>query len=150
MTLSLHIARRSPIGFPVADPPVVLEAPSVGEGVRVSRWSDIILARRSGASPDGEGGVPWGPWHPVPSTAGIQVRVRRECVSGSGNRELYAWAYEFKSQLPRPIGFQYKIQMTKDGPFDRLVRQLLPGEVVRGSVILSTSGPVWIDATLIE
>jgi hypothetical protein len=116
----------------------------------VSRWSDIILARRSGGSAEGQEGVPWGPWYPVPSTAGIQVRVRRDLINGKGNRELFAWAYEFKSQLPRPIGFQYKIQMSKDGPFDRLVRQLMPGEVVRGSVILATSGPVWIDAKLIE
>jgi hypothetical protein len=85
----------------------------------------------------------------VPSTAGVEVRVRRECVSAAGERELYAWAYEFKTQLPRPITFQYKIQVTKDGPFDRLVRHLNPGEVARGSVILSTSGPVWIDAKLI-
>jgi hypothetical protein len=116
----------------------------------VSRWSDIIKARRSGETPDGAGTVPWGPWYPVPSTAGIQVRVRRERVNGTGDRELFAWAYEFKTQLPRPVSFQYKIQMSKEGPFDRLVRRLLPGEVVRGSVILATSGPVWIDARLIE
>lgn len=115
----------------------------------MSRWGDIIMARRSGGSGDGAGGVPWGPWYPVPSTAGIEVRVRRELVSGADERELFAWAYEFKTLLPRPISFQYKIQMTKDGPFDRLVRRLNPGEVVRGSVILSTSGPVWIDAKLV-
>ncbi len=108
------------------------------------------MARRSGGAPEGREGVPWGPWYPVPSTAGIQVRVRRERVAGKGERELFAWAYEFKTQLPRPISFQYKIQVSKDGPFDRLVRRLLPGEVVRGSVILSTSGPVWIDAKLVE
>jgi len=116
----------------------------------VSRWSDIILARRSGGTPDGPDRVPWGPWYPVPSAAGIQVRVRKELVDSKGTRELFAWAYEFKNQLPRPVGFQYKVQISKDGPFDRLVRRLLPGEVVRGSVILATSGPVWIDAKLIE
>ena len=116
----------------------------------MSRWSDIILARRSGGTPDGPDRVPWGPWYPVPSAAGIQVRVRKELVDSKGTRELFAWAYEFKNQLPRPVGSQYKVQITKDGPFDRLVRRVLPGEVVRGSVILATSGPVWIDAKLIE
>lgn len=115
----------------------------------MSRWSDIIIARRAGQPADGPDGVPWGPWYPVPSTAGIQVRVRRNRISGEGDRALFAWAYEFKTQLPRPISFQYKVHPNKEGPYDRLVRRMLPGEVIRGSVILSTSGPVWIDAELI-
>ncbi len=129
--------------------PGVSQDHSFAGGEIVSRWSDIILARRSGESPDGADGAPWGPWYAVPSTAGIQVRVKRNRINGQSERELYAWAYEFKTQLPRPISFQYRVQPSREGPFDRLVRRMAPGEVVRGSVVLPTSGPVWIDAVLI-
>lgn len=115
----------------------------------MSRWSDIILSRRGEQPPDDPAGSPWGPWYPVPSCVGIVVRVRRSRISPEEARELYAWAYEFKSNLPRPIGFQYKVHPNRDGPFDRLARSLLPGEILRGSVILPTAGPVWIDARLI-
>ncbi|MBK6421878.1 MAG: hypothetical protein IPF77_06615 [Gemmatimonadetes bacterium] len=115
----------------------------------MSRWSDIILARRGENVPEENNGGPWGPWYPVPSTAGVLVRVRRARITQEGERELYAWSYEFKSQLPRAISFQYKVHPNRDGPFDRVVRRIVAGEVVRGSVILPTSGPVWIDARLI-
>lgn len=85
----------------------------------------------------------------MPSTAGILVRVRRTRISRPEERELYSWAYEVRSQLPRPVSFEYKVQLTRDGPFDRLARAVTAGDVIRGTVILPTAGPVWIDARLI-
>lgn len=115
----------------------------------MSRWSDIILARRGEGPQEDPAGAPWGAWYPVPSAAGIVVRVRRSRIDSEGARELYSWSYEFKSQLPRPVGFQYKVQVSREDPFDRVVRRIVVGEVVRGSVILPTPGPIWIDARLI-
>ena len=114
----------------------------------MSRWGDIIRARRERSGGGEEGGARWGPWHEVASAPGIQVRVKRTTVQGEGARELYLWSYEFKSLLPRPIGFRYKVHLNREGPYDRLVRELAPGEVSSGSVILPTSGPIWIDAQL--
>ena len=115
----------------------------------MSRWGDIIRARRERSGGADESRVAWGPWHEVASAAGIQVRVKRSTVAGDGDRELYLWGYEFKSLLPRPIGFRYKVHLNREGPYDRLVRELAPGEIASGSVILPTVGPIWIDAQLI-
>jgi len=112
----------------------------------MSRWSDIIRARRSPT--DGEdSSTPWGEWHPVPSTPAVQVRVRRTNLP-DGRRDLHLWAYQFRSVLPRRVSFEYRVQLNREGPFDRLARGVEPGEVVGGTVILPTAGPVWIDARL--
>ena len=117
----------------------------------MSRWGDIIRARkqRTGSGESAEDITAWGPWHDVASAVGIQVRVKRTTVIGEGNRALYLWSYEFKSLLPRQVGFRYKVHLNREGPYDRLVRELSAGEVAGGSVILPTSGPIWIDAQLI-
>lgn len=115
----------------------------------MSRWGDIIRARREHSGGGDEHSVPWGPWHEVASAVGIQVRVKRATVSGDDQRELFLWSYEFKTLLPRPVGFRYKVHLNREGPYDRLVRELSPGEVANGSVLLPTAGPIWIDAQLI-
>jgi hypothetical protein len=117
-------------------------------GDRVSRWGDIIRARRERSGGGDDHTAAWGPWHEVASAVGIQVRVKRTTVHGEGDRELYLWSYEFKSLLPRSVGFRYKVHLNRDGPYDRLVRELVPREIASGSVILPTAGPIWIDAQL--
>lgn len=114
----------------------------------MSRWGDIIRARRERSGGGVDQTATWGPWHEVAGAVGIQVRVKRTTVHGEGDRELYLWSYEFKSLLPRQVGFRYKVHLNREGPYDRLVRELSAGEVASGSVILPTPGPIWIDAQL--
>lgn len=114
----------------------------------MSRWSDIIKSRRSQGDGDTPDSTPWGDWHPVPSSPAIQVRVRRTRLPPDGRRELYLWAYQFRSVVPRRVSFDYRIQLSRDGPFDRTAAGVEVGQVVSGTVILPTAGPVWIDARL--
>ncbi|MEO8634496.1 MAG: hypothetical protein ABI587_04365 [Gemmatimonadales bacterium] len=114
----------------------------------MSRWGDIIRARKERSSGGDDTTPSWGPWHEVASAVGIQVRVKRMAVTSDGARELYLWSYEFKSLLPRPAGFRYKVHLSREGPYDRLVQRLGLGEFASGSVILPTAGPIWIDAQL--
>ncbi len=114
----------------------------------MSRWSDIIRARRSPAEGGEPGPTPWGEWQPVPSTPAIQVRVRRSTLPAEGRRELHLWGYQFRSVLPKRVSFEYRVQLAREGPFDRVAIGVEIGQVVSGTVILPTAGPVWIDARL--
>ncbi len=114
----------------------------------MSRWSDIIRARRSQPGQDLPASTPWGEWQPVPSTAAVQVRVRRTSLPAEGGRNLHLWEYQFRSVVPKRVSFEYRVQLSREGPFDRLAVGLEMTEVVNGTVILPTAGPVWIDARL--
>lgn len=109
----------------------------------MSRWGDILKAR---AERDGGMG-PWGEWQGVPGTAAVQVRVRRSHPSPQA--VSYRWGFQFRSVLPRPLSFEFRLGMVRDGPFDQVVRGLEPGRVVSGTVVLPTAGPVWVDARLL-
>ena len=114
----------------------------------MSRWSDIIRARRSPAEGEEPSPTPWGEWQSVPSTPAIQVRVRRTSLPADGRRHLHLWAYQFRSVLPKRLSFEYRVQPAREGPFDRVAIGVEIGQVVSGTVILPTSGPVWIDARI--
>jgi len=49
----------------------------------------------------------------------------------------------------RPVSFEYRVQLSREGPFDRVAIGISMGDVVGGTVILPTAGPVWIDARLL-
>lgn len=116
----------------------------------MSRWSDIIRARRSQPGDDLPASTPWGEWQPVPSTSAIQVRVRRTRLPAEGRRDLHQWEYQFRSVVLKQVSFEYRVQLGREGPFDRVAVGVAMGEVVAGTVILPTAGPVWIDARLLE
>ncbi len=116
----------------------------------MSRWSDIIRARRSEPGDGRPASTPWGEWQPVPSTSALQVRVRRTRLPGEGGRELHLWEYQFRSVVLQRVSFEYRVQLSREGPFDRVAVGLEMGEVVNGTVILPTAGPVWIDARLLS
>lgn len=115
----------------------------------MSRWSDILLARRQG-QPEEEGASPWSPWHHANSCAGIRFRVRRKVIGRDRGREFFSWEYEFRSEFPTAVSFEYRVRSSPEGPFDLQARQVGPGQLVRGSVIMSTGGPLWVDASLID
>lgn len=105
----------------------------------MGRWSDILRARRTR-----DGGVgPWGDWHAVPSSAAIQVRVRR--ASSDVRPSLYSWSYQFRALVPRRLTFEYRVSDARGGKCDQ-VASVGPGEVVAGTILLPTPGPIWIDA----
>ena len=115
----------------------------------MSRWSDIIRARRSQPKDDFPASSPWGEWQPVPSTSTLQVRVRRTRLPADGRRDLHLWEYQFRSVVPQRVSFEYRVQLSREGPFDRVAVGVEVGDIVTGTVILQTAGPVWIDARLI-
>lgn len=114
----------------------------------MSRWSDIIRARRSQPGGDLPASTPWGEWQPLPSTSALQVRVRRTRLPADGGRDLHLWEYQFRSVVLKKVSFEYRVQLSREGPFDRVAAGVAMGEVVSGTVILPTAGPVWIDARL--
>jgi hypothetical protein len=46
------------------------------------------------------------------------------------------------------VSFDYRIHLSRDGPLDRTAAGVDAGQVVSGTVILPTAGPLWIDARL--
>ena len=114
----------------------------------MSRWSDILLARRRSES-EGESPEAWGIWHHAASCAGLRFRLRRTLIGKDRGREFYSWEYEFRSEFPEPVNFEYRVRASPDGPFDLQARRIESDQVVKGSVIMQTGGPIWVDARLL-
>lgn len=84
----------------------------------------------------------WSPWQPVPAVAGIEARVARE-PAPEGVRGVL-WHYEFRSTLSHPVSFRYRVAGEAGGEYPRSVRALRPGEVSAGTILLTSTGPVWV------
>jgi hypothetical protein len=88
----------------------------------------------------------WGAWHPVPAVVGIEARVAREAPRRGA--EGFLWLYEFRSTLPAPETFRFRIAVEAGGDYPRSVRALRPGEIIGGMVSLNTDGPVWVGTAM--